>query len=72
MTAVITKPTSNVRSPTEGTCEGTTPMYSVWLENSQIDRPMPAAIATGPAQFVCLVSNSRASSGSRRSTWSQK
>jgi hypothetical protein len=33
-------------SPTPGTRDGTTPTYSVWLENSQIEMPMPISMAT--------------------------
>ena len=73
---MTTKPTSNVRSPTAGTWPGTTPTYSVWLENSQIDSPIPTIIATGPAQLVCVRSKSMTSislSGVRRRRyWSQK
>jgi hypothetical protein len=61
MTAVMMKPASNVRSPTDGTCLGTRPTYSVWLENSHMDRPIPAAMATGPAQFSYFRSKRRRS-----------
>ena len=47
-------------------------MYSVWLENSQIEMPIPASMATGPAQFACRLSNSSVSSGFFRSSRSQR
>ena len=71
----MTKPASKVRSPTDGTCVGTTPTYSVWFENSTMDTTTPISMATGPAQFAYLLSNSSVSScrGSwrRRRNWSQ-
>ena len=48
------------------------PDVLVWLENSQIEMPIPSNMATGPAQFLCLGVNSSVSSGLRRSSWSQK
>ena len=72
----MTKPTSKVMSPTAGTCLGTTPTYSVWLENRAIDTAIPAIIATGPAQLVWRRSKSMGSISAsgwwRRRNWSQK
>jgi hypothetical protein len=52
------------------------PTYSVWFENKMIDTTTPTSMATGPAQFLYLVSNSSLSSSRgcwrRRSNWSQK